>query len=179
MASLPLMLAGCVVANSKVGHGQSVHGEIRYISTDLTHAAFFSSRSARFGPNDLMISSPLAIRYLRSGNVRCISVGLIGNSVEYAVQKPLKTGAQYRCGEASFTVTQCFNDCSAAVVLRKTALHGNSQGLFLSPYMYVDSCIGILVLDSSRDLAAGIPLDAEVLRGPVGILADDDYSRCS
>lgn len=175
---LSLILVSCAAPSSGLGQSQIGRDEIKYISTDLAHAVFFSIRAARLGPNDLTISPPMPLRYLRNGNVRCISVGPVGKSIEYAVERPLKAGAHYHCGETSFTVTQCFDNCRAAVILRETSLHGNSEGSFLRSYMYVDSCVGVLVLNSSRDPSSGIPLDAELLRGPVGILAGDDYPKC-
>jgi hypothetical protein len=173
-----LVLVSCATPNSRAGLGQIRSDEIKYVSADMRHAAFFSDRSARFGSNDLAISSPLALRRSRSGNVSCISLGPVANSIEYAIETPLKKGAHYRCRNTAFTVTQCFAECKGAIILRETALQENSRGSFLRSYMYVDACLGVLILNSSSDLAGGIPLDAELLRGRTGILADEHSPAC-
>lgn len=145
--------------------------DIVYISGDLQHVAVFSPDSARFGPRLALGtdwgSSPA--RYFEpSAHVRCVSVGPPGNTIEFAIKRPLRAGDRYRCLTTSFRVTRCFDRCRAAVIeIRAT----------LTSYMYVDACLGVVAIDSfADDLAEGIPHEVPLLRGRFGILADPE--RC-
>jgi hypothetical protein len=56
-------------------------------------------------------------------------------------------------------------------------LSGNAGGTYKAS-MYVDNCRGVIILSAVSNLAEGIPLNAQWLRGEVGILADPDYPKC-
>lgn len=155
--------------------------DIKYVSSDLGHAAFFSRDRARFGPtlalSDDWPSSPA--RYFEtSDRAQCVSVGPPGNTVEFAVKRPIRVGERYNCLTTSFRVIRCFNDCRAAVVERVWLRGGLGRGNFKS-YMYVDSCSGVIAFSSSGKLIEGIPAYAELLRGTMGILASLEYPKCN
>ena len=154
--------------------------EITYVSTDLRHVAVFSGSSARFGPA-LALSAVWPVSPSRHfntpDNIQCVSVGPLGNTEDFAIKRPIKAGDTYSCLTTSFRVSRCFEDCRAAVVERNAQLSGVG-GDTLKSYMYVDSCLGVLIFSQSGNLAEAIPLNAEWLRGDVGILADPSYPRC-
>lgn len=149
--------------------------EIVYASTDLRHIIVFTPDRAEFGP-------PLDFRpesrsdppryFEPSEGVQCVSIGIPGNSVEYAIKRPIIAGERYRCGTTSFRVTRCFEDCQAAVVEIV-----DRRGIVTS-HLYVNNCLGVLAFSQTGDLTEGIPLGAELLRGDVGILPDPSYPDC-
>jgi hypothetical protein len=157
--------------------------DIVYISGDLQHVAVFSPTSARFGPRLALgtdwPSSPA--RYFEpSEHVQCVSVGPPGNppgnTVEFAIKRPIRAGERYRCLTTSFRVIRCFDRCRAAVIEIVSQLGGHARGT-LTSHMYVDACLGVVVISSFADnLTEGIPHEAPLLRGRVGILADP--GRC-
>ena len=150
--------------------------EILYLSSDLAHAAIFSKDTAYFGPADLTFPSPA--KYLKTNiGVQCVSVGKSGMSIEYAVKRPLTAGESYSCLGTKFRVIRCFEKCKAAIIEMDRALSGGQSGAYHS-YMYVDNCRGMLILGVVSDLQNGIPLNAEWLRGEVGILAHPEYPKC-
>lgn len=155
--------------------------EIRYVSSDLDNAMVFSEGSARagsifaFSPGIWPSSPTRAIQ--TSDGVDCLSMGTPGNNVEFAIRRPIRAGDRYTCLRTSFHVTRCFGNCRAAVVEIEAPLGGAAPGT-RKAYMYVDSCVGVLVFSQVADLDRSIPLDAAWLRGNVGILADSNYPEC-
>jgi hypothetical protein len=150
-------------------------GEIVYLSSDLSNIAIFSKGKTRFGPTDLTIANPEwpafpAVNLETSDGVQCLSVGEPEIATQYAVKRPLKAGERYRCLKTNFRVTQCFDECRAAII-------EIDRGAYQS-HMYVDNCQGMIILSEVHDLSAGIPLSAKWLRGQVGILAHPDYPKC-
>jgi hypothetical protein len=103
-------------------------------------------------------------------------MGIPGNTTEYAIKRPIRTGERYQCGRTSFRVIRCFADCRAAVIEYDTRFADNLGAP--EGYLYVNGCLGILAFSPTGDLAEGIPLAAELLRGNVGILADPNYPGC-
>lgn len=110
-------------------------------------------------------------------NVQCVSVGRPGNTTEYAVRRPIRAGDRYTCLGASFEVALCTDGCRSAII-RVEQARAPDIGPFRSQ-MYVDSCRGVLIISDTGDLAEGVPLDALLLRSPVGILADPSYPACN
>jgi hypothetical protein len=156
--------------------------EIVYLSSDFTNVAIFSRERTRFGPPDLTIANPVwpssITKYFETGDgVQCISVGESELSIEYAVKRPLMVGEQYSCLRTTFKVTQCFYECRAAIIEIDRPLSGGKSGTYQS-YMYLDNCRGVIILSVINDFSKGIPLNAEWLRGEVGILAHPDYPKC-
>jgi hypothetical protein len=156
--------------------------EFIYLSSDLDHVAVFSKDRTCFGPTDLTIvnkewpASP-AIYFETSQGVRCVSIGTAENSSQYAIKRPIKTEEQYSCLGTTFRVVRCFDNCKAAIIEKGEPMSGSRGGTYNS-YMYVENCRGLIVLGVVSDLRKGIPLNAEWLRGEVGILAHPDYPRC-
>lgn len=155
--------------------------EIVYLSSNLDHVAIFSKNRTRFGPPDLTTDprwpSSRARYFEANGGVLCLSIGSETNSSEYAVKRPMKLGEEYTCSRTSFRVAECFDDCKAAIIEMNRPLSGNRSGTYKSS-MYVDNCRGVIILGEASNLAEGIPLNAEWLRGEVGILADPAYPNC-
>jgi hypothetical protein len=163
------------------GAAPASESEIAYVSTDLRHAAVFTQQGARFGP-PLLVFSPVEpfspARYFDTADgAQCISVGPPGSTVEFAIKRPIVAGEQYRCLATSFRVVRCFEGCRAAVIEIEARLD-NDRGS-LKSYIYAHNCLGVLVFSQNGDLAGGIPLDAEWLRGNVGILADRNHPACN
>lgn len=158
--------------------------EIKYLSLDHYNAFVFSDRTARSGSIEAYAlpaaiapypSSP--IRTFRTAdNVHCVSVGSPGNTTEFAIRRPIRAGDRYTCLGSSFEVSHCTDDCRSAIVRVERAREPDIGPL--RSQMYVDSCRGVLTFSDTGDLLEGIPLDAPLLRGPVGILADPNYPEC-
>jgi hypothetical protein len=176
---LLLMLASCAL------HGQVINAgsppspqEIVYASADLGRISVFAPDGFRYGPplDYRPDHPPAAIRYFEPEvGVQCVSMGVPGNTTEYAIKRPIRMGERYQCGRTSFRVIRCFADCRAAVIEHDTRFAenlGEPEG-----YIYVNDCLGILAF-SWRGFTDGIPLDAELLRGNVGILANPNYPNC-
>lgn len=154
-------------------------GEIAYVSSDRRHVIIFAQDGAHYGPplEFLPQHPPPATRFLDAGQgVRCVSIGPAENPTNFAIQRPIRMGARFRCLTTSFRVTRCFEACRAAIIERVWRVGATNRTL--TSYIYVDSCRGVLVFSENADLARGIPLDAEWLRGEVGILADPHYPEC-
>lgn len=158
--------------------------EIRYLSLDHSSVFVFSGRTARSGsieayavPPPDQPTPPSPMRTFRTAQgVQCVSVGAPENSVQFAVRRPIRVGDRYTCLGSSFEVASCTDGCRSAIVRVELAREPDI-GPFRSQ-MYVDSCRGVLIISDTGDLAQGVPLDAALLRGPVGILADPDYPAC-
>jgi hypothetical protein len=181
-----LLAFGALFCASQQSRGEVIEqlpfpAEVRYQSSDLDHVAVFSKERTRFGPPDLTTdpdwpASPA--KYIRiNGNVWCMSVGKQGYAHEYAVRRPIKLHDSYKCLRTTFHVVRCFDECSAAIIEIGFPLSGNRPGTYKGS-MYVDDCRGVIILGVVSDLSKGIPLNAEWLRGEVGILAHPDYPRC-
>jgi hypothetical protein len=155
--------------------------EIVYLSADRGSLAVFSGESARFGPLDLALRNPewpsLPARYFQKGGTYCVSIGGPAGSREYAIKRPIRKGERYKCQSSSFYVAKCFGDCKSAIIEHKHDLIGDNG--FIKSYFYVDSCAGVIGFSQNDSMANGIPLDAEWLRGSVGILAATDYPSCN
>ena len=119
---------------------------------------------------------PETTRYFEpSEGVQCVSIGASGSTLEYAIRRPIRAGDAYRCLTTSFRVVRCFEGCSAAVIQQERRLTNNST---LTSSFYVRNCIGIVAISQAPDMAGGIPFDAMLLLGTVGILADPAYPDC-
>jgi hypothetical protein len=154
--------------------------EIVYVSANLRYVTIFAADGARFGPPlDYRPGYPAAAtRYIRRADgVQCVTIGPVGNSIEYAIKRPIVVGERYRCERTSFRVVRCFDSCAAAVI----EYDSHSERKLGAPegYIYVDSCAGVLAFSQSANVKKGIPLDSPLLRGEVGILADAAYPSCS
>jgi len=155
-----------------------------YASTDLRFVSIFSKQGARLNAplffSGIRPSSPA--RYFEtSDSVQCVSIGSTEKTVEYAIKRPIKAGEQYSCLETNFKVVRCFEDCRAAVVEIGTPLIGANSDDVYRVQMYVDRCLGVLILNhysQNGNLTEAIPLDAQLLRGQVGILANKNYPDC-
>jgi hypothetical protein len=163
----------------------SAAGEIRYLSLDHYFAFVFSGQTARSGGIEAYAplspvlpypSSPMRAFRTRDG-VECVSVGPAGNTIEFALRRPIRAGDRYGCLGSTFEVTDCTNNCRSAII-RVERARAPDIGPFRSQ-MYVDSCRGVLIFSDTGDLTQGVPLDARLLRDPVGILADPDYPACN
>jgi hypothetical protein len=149
--------------------------EIVYASADLRHVIVFAPDRVEFAPPldfrpDSRFVPP---RYFeQSEGVRCVSLGPPGNSIEYAIKRPIRADERYQCGTTSFRVARCFGDCQAAVI-EVTDRRG-----VVTSHLYVNRCLGVLAFSQSGDLSEGIPLEAEWLQGAFGILADPQYPHC-
>jgi len=159
--------------------------EIIYVSTDLEDIAVFTPESARFGDNPLAFSTEVwpasPAHYFETGEgIQCVSIGPPGHPTQFAIKRPIREGERYRCLATSFRVTRCFRNCRAAVIERVSPLGGAAAGS-LTTYMYVDQCLGVLILSlrPNADLANMIPPDTQWLRGDVGILPHPDYPGCT
>jgi len=154
---------------------------IKYVSSDLEHVVIFSPQKARSGPSFVSSSlwPSLPAKYFDAGNgIRCASVGPPGNTTEFAIKRPLRLGDRYGCLGTTFRVTRCFQDCRSAIIEVVRPLTGHRRGT-RKAYMQVSSCLGVLVISEVHDLRRGIPIDAEWLRSPVGILSDPADPGCS
>jgi hypothetical protein len=119
---------------------------------------------------------PDATRYLQpTEGVQCVSIGAPGNTDDYAIKRPLRAGDRYQCMMTSFRVVQCFEDCRAAVIQREVRLPDDRTR---SSSFYVRNCSGIIAFSNTADMTRGIPFDALLLMGSVGILANPAYPDC-
>lgn len=186
---LTLFLISCATQTPVGTHGRTSHDatEIRYVSLDLAHVMVFSGSTARSGgleayavpvPSPLLPNTSYPMRAFRTAdNVQCVSVGLSGDTDEYAVRRPIRTGDRYTCLGTSFEVTHCTDDCRSAII-RVERPRAPDIGPFRTQ-LYVDSCRGLLIESDTGDLSESVPLDARLLRDPVGILADPSYPECN
>lgn len=181
---LLLILASC--ASSWTARASEVapvaDRQIEYVSADLRYAASFTATGARFGDPFLALSpvepsSPT--RYFTLGDgIQCASVGPSEDTDEFAIKRPIRDGERYNCLRTSFRVVRCFEGCRAAVIERVSRLSGPSSRGSLTSYMYVHDCRGVLAFSVVEDMTEGIPFEAALLRGEVGILADRNYPNC-
>lgn len=182
-ALLILALTSCIAGSAESPvKSLRLDREVIYMSLDSADVAVFSKKRTRFGPTDLTIVNPEwpaypARHFITEDRVQCVSIGSSDNSDEYAVRRPIKLGEQYNCVRTKFRVTKCFEDCRTAIIEIDRPLSGGKPGSYQS-YMYLDNCRGALILSEIADLSNGIPLNAEWLRGEVGILAHPDYPKC-
>lgn len=180
---LVVLLGACTTYSEGARFSKYVaKNEVAYLSTDLGQVAIFSKTRTRFGPTDLTVANPVwpsfpAKSFQTGDGVQCVSVGEAGIAIQYAVKRPLKLSEQYKCLGTTFRVTECFYECLAAIIEIDRPLSGGKPGAY-QQYIYVDNCRGVLILGGTTDLSKGIPLNAEWLRGEVGILAHPDYPKC-
>jgi hypothetical protein len=178
--SFILMLAACATDDKRHHRSSWETGEIRYVSADLSRMGVFYKGGARLGspPGVSAIWPPAPTREIDlDESIRCLSVGTPGNSVEFAIKRPIRIGQQYQCLETSFRVSKCFDYCKAAIIEVVRLASGNLAGTYKDS-MYVDSCRGVIILGTLSDLSEGVPLNAEWLQGEVGILSDPTYPNC-
>lgn len=138
----------------------------------------FSPDGARFGPllDFSPTSQPEQIRFSEpSRGVQCVSIGPAADPTDYAVKRPIRAGDRYECGSATFRVSRCVAECRAAVI---QVQHRLGNGRTLPSSMYVDTCLGVLAFSYDPDMVNGIPFEAMMLLGSVGILADRNYPNC-
>lgn len=181
---LLLVLGSCATHHVRSEYGEQLPSaeEIVYLSGDREHVAVFSKERTRFGFTSLVISNrewpsyPAAYLPKKDG-VHCLSVGSRGDSDEYAIKRPLREGELYKCLATTFRVSQCFDECRAAIIEIDRPLSGSHEGT-LKNFMYVDNCRGVIILAGMSDLSKGVPLNAEWLQGEVGILPDPTYPNC-
>lgn len=155
--------------------------ETVYISSDLAHVTVFTKDEGRIG-NDLAISGSIwpssSAKYFQPfDGVQCVSLGESSGSVQFAIKRPIRISEKFQCLKSKFQVVKCFIECRAAVIEVNSPLGANRPG-FITSYIYVDDCFGILAFDVSKNLNKGMPPSAPWLRGPVGILANPDYPEC-
>jgi hypothetical protein len=184
---LALSLISCASPGSVERHAAmaSAATEIRYLSLDHARAFVFSGRTARSGgieayapPSPIVPYPSSPMREFRTAdNARCVSVGPPGNTIEFAVRHPIRAGDRYSCLGSTFEVTHCTDGCRSAIIRVELARAPDIGPL--RSQMYVDSCRGVLIFSDTGDLTQGVPLDARLLRDPVGILADPDYPACN
>lgn len=183
---LALTLISCTSPGSVARHtgASGTAAEIRYLSLDHTRVMVFSGRTGRSGGIEAYVSLPTDVtppypmlEFRTADNVQCVSVGPPGITDQYAVRRPIRAGDRYVCLGSTFEVTHCTDNCRSAIIAVATA-RAPDIGPFRSQ-MYVDSCRGLLILSDTEDLMQGVPLDAFLLRDPVGILADPDYPACN
>lgn len=179
--ALSLMLPPPASAQPVSGAEPSSSGqEIVYTSLDLSHSIVFAQDGVRFGPplDYRPESPPPASRYIRrEDGVHCVSVGIPGNTTNYAIKRPIKAGERYRCDRTSFRVVRCFQSCRSAIIEYDSRFEdklGAPEG-----YIYVNSCAGVVAISQASKLKKDLPLDAAVLRGNAGILADPDFPECN
>jgi len=154
--------------------------EIVYASLDLRRLVIFGQDGVRFGPPlEYRPGYPAAAtRYItRNDGVQCVLMGLPGNTTEYAIKRPIMAGERYQCDRTSFRVIRCFENCTAAVIEYDSRFADNLGAP--EGYIYVNSCAGVLAFSQVTNLKKGIPLNAPLLRGEFGILADPDYPKCN
>jgi hypothetical protein len=156
--------------------------EIVYVSADLSNTIVFSGDRARFGP-DLALADPTwPSSFVRSfespQHVQCVSIGPEGNTIEFAIKRPIANGERFTCRKSVFRVTRCFGNCRAAIIEAETPLVGRNSEQSLRRYLYVDDCRGVLAISQEADLKNGIPLDAPWLQGQVGILSNKQFPAC-
>ena len=183
---LALMLISCATPGS-LGERTAASGaaaEIRYLSLDHTRVMVFSGNTGRSGGTEAFVSLPTDVtppypmrEFRTSDGVQCVTVGPPGNTDEYAVRRPIRAGDRYACLGSTFEVTHCTDNCRSAII-RVERSRAPDIGPLRSQ-MYVDSCRGLLIVSDTGDLMEGVPLDAFLLRDPVGILADPDYPACN
>jgi hypothetical protein len=154
---------------------------IVYLNAELDYAMVFEEGRAQIGPAALLALAPgkgLSTVESNKGGVQCLSVGPAGATVDFAIKRPLKSGARFECGRTQFRVTNCFADCRAAIIEADRPLSGARPGTYVD-HLYVDSCRGVIAAGGVGDWAHSIPFSAALLRGKVGILANSDFPKCS
>ena len=157
------------------------HHAINYVSSDSRFVMVFSDAGFRSG-NFTALDDGRWPDYPKravddNAGMKCISVGVEGNIEEFAIKRPIKIGEQYKCVGTAFKVERCFEGCASAIIKRDIPLTGGRKGT-LPSYMLVDRCSGMLAFSPFKDITNGIPLDAVLLRGAVGILADKNSPGC-
>ena len=183
LGALGLTLCSCAphTATGPGAHPQRVVppvGTILYSSPDPRYVMAFSPDGARSGPllDFRPANRPEQIRSSEpSRGVRCISVGPATDPTDYAIRRPLRAGDSFECGSARFRVSRCVAECRAAVIQVE---HQLGNGRTLPSSMFVDSCLGVLAFSHEADMVNGIPFEAMMLLGDVGLLADPNYPRC-
>lgn len=184
LASAAALQVSCAISESAAS-SLAVSDDARniiYVSADLKYAMAFSAGRVRTGnlaalAPDLLPSYP--VREVAAGDgVRCLSIGPPSNSLEFAIKRPIRRGDEYRCLATSFRVTQCFENCRAATIEVRWQRPDDDRNDTLRSYMYVDACRGLVAYSNDRDLSDGIPLQAPLLRGQIGILAEVGQPNC-
>ncbi|HEX8466632.1 MAG TPA: hypothetical protein VF620_02370 [Allosphingosinicella sp.] len=158
---------------------RSSRQEIVYTSLDSSHSIAFAEDGVRDGPpmDYRPESPPVESRYIaREDGVHCVSIGIPGNTTNYAIKRPIKAGERYRCDRSSFRVVRCFENCRSAIIE-----YNSRAGRIREPegYLYVNDCAGVRAISQGYKLKKGLPLNAAVLRGEAGILAHPDFPRCN
>jgi hypothetical protein len=105
--------------------------------------------------------------------VKCISIGPLANTQEYAIKRPIAKSDKYECRRTLFEVTECFGKCRAAVV--KIFRPDTKIGLPVA-YFVVDDCIGIVSIDVEP--CGRINRSPYLLKSKVGILENELHPTC-
>lgn len=178
--ALLLMLAPTASAQPVSGaEPRSSRQEIVYTSLDSSNSIAFAEDGVRDGPPmDYSPGYPPGdYRYIKGADgVDCISMGIPGNTTNYAIKRPITVGERYRCDRSSFRVVRCFQSCRSAIIA-----YNSRPERIRDPegYLYVNNCAGVRAISQGRKLKKGLPLDAAVLRGKAGILAHPDFPKCN
>jgi len=154
---------------------------IVYLNADQDYVMVFEKGRAQIGSAALLALAPgkgLSTVESNKGGVQCLSVGPAGATVDFAIKRPLKSGASFECGRTHFRVTSCLADCRAAIIEADRPLSGTRPGTY-ADHFYVDSCRGMIAAGGVGDWTHSIPFGAALLRGKVGILASSDFPKCS
>lgn len=175
-----LMLAPSVSAQP-AGEAQSgpPRQEIVYTSLDLRHSIAFAQDGVRFGPPMEYRPEfpPGEARYIRGEDgVHCVSIGIPGNTTNYAIKRPIKAGERYRCDRTSFWVVRCFEHCRSAIIE-----YNSRADAFKEPegHLYVNNCVGVIAISQGSKLKKDLPIGTPVLRNNAGILAHPDFPECN
>lgn len=158
---------------------RSPRQEIVYTSLDSSNSIAFAEDGVRVGPPMVYWPGdpPAASRYVtREDGVHCVSIGIPGNTTNFAIKRPIKAGERYRCDRSSFRVVRCFQSCRSAIIA-----YNSRPERIRDPegYLYVNNCAGVRAISQGHKLKKDLPLDAAVLRGEAGILAHPDFPKCN
>src|SRR6218665_3076072 len=145
-----LALTSCATIDVSPERQQTLP-EIRYLSLDHDFAFVFSNPTARSGGIEAYASPNSTTQYpsfpmgefRTADNVQCVSVGPAGNTIEFAVRRPIRAGDRYSCLSSNFEVTHCTEACRSAVI-RVERSRAPDVGPLRSQ-MYVDRCRGVLL----------------------------------
>jgi hypothetical protein len=178
--ALLLMLASSASAQpASLAEPRLPGQEIIYTSLDLRHSIVFAPDGVRVGPpmDYRPESPPDAARYIRRDDgVHCVSIGIVGNSNEFAIKRPIESGERYQCGRTSFRVVRCFEYCRSAIIAYDSR---PARNLGPEGHIYVNDCAGVLAISHASKLKKDLPIDTPVLRSNAGILAHPDFPECN
>ena len=180
LAAVLLLTLACCAPQANVSTGATVLPDLKgivYSSTDPSDIMLFSREGTRFSPI-VNLMPTVQTKYLEpSSGVQCVSIGIPGNSSEYAIKRPIKEGDRFQCLTTTFRVVRCLENCREAIVEIASGTRRVGNDPYIST-MLVSGCLGVLAFSDTEELNDGLPFDALVLRGDVGVLADPTYPNC-